>query len=663
MGMIPESTVEQVRNANDIVEVIGGYVPLKRRGREFMACCPFHQEKTPSFTVSPQKQMYYCFGCHKGGDVFKFLCEIENLEYPEAIRRLAERVGIEIEETRDDGMRRSVKDALYHALEVFAQYWHDQLLRSREGLVARKYLEERGVSQESILDFRLGYSPLAWEDSPRQAGVFGVELQHLVDTGLAVAKEASAEGGAHRNDVFSLTTKNCYGRFRGRLMFPICDDQGRVVGFSGRVLYPEQDKMGKYVNSPETPLFHKGNLIFGLHKAKREIMRKGFSVVCEGQLDLIRCHAAGFRNVVAPQGTAFTLAQARLLKRYAPEVVVCFDGDNAGQNAAVKALDVTAEAGLSMRVALLPKEHDPDTYIRTYGAEAFGNFLGQARQFFDFYLAYLANRHSVDSDTGRIAIVQRMGEALLKVNQPLLRDTYSQKTAQLLRVSPRTVLDEFLRCKPRVPSVGGYENLSSVPRYEGNVPSSADNVAVDEDYEDPSEREKWLLVLLLINEEQWDVISGVFQPEWIDHLLVRKIVTTALDMYCAGLYSTHALMDAFPGGMGRDLLLTALVQTERKIPEPCMQLKALLTALRGRYCDRLLRGLQNRMSEPGVSNDVLMDLLRQQNRIRELKKVDLFGEDKTEDAPSESASEIIAEDVPTDVREDPLEDIPKAQEN
>jgi DNA primase len=604
--MIPEVIIDQIRDANDIVEVISAYLPLKKKGSEFVALCPFHNEKTPSFYVVPQKQMFYCHGCHKGGDVFKFLCEYEHIHYPEAIRRLGERIGIDVpEDNSESSLKRSVKESMLRIHEEFTQYWHRQLLTSPEGHIARDYLEKRGVSAQSIEDFRLGYAPKLWEDIPVMAQRLHLDMNHLVESGLALARQSDGKN-----------TSGLYGRFRGRLMFPICDDQGHVIAFSARVLYPD-DKMGKYVNSPETPLFHKGKVIYGLDRAKREITQKKYSIVCEGQLDLISCHAAGFRNVVAPQGTAFTMDQARLLKRFAPEVVLCFDGDNAGQNAIVKAFDILIKSELSMKVLFLPDQHDPDSFIKAYGAEAFGKLLSTAHQFFDFYLAYLCQHHNKDSDSGRLQIVQAMGEALNKADQPLLTDTYAQKTANLLNVSTQTILDQF----KRIPQ---YSERRYTETPVSEEIDKNDEFIDEEEFISPSKQDRWLLKLLLMNESQWNWVSQYFQPEWVENKSVREIITYILDLHTAGEWSQNALLKAFPSPNVQQFLYETLVQTEENIPEKERQLQELLLTLRNKHCDRLLRNVNQQLLKPGISLDEQLQLLQQKERIRQIKSSPLL---------------------------------------
>src|ERR1051326_2086458 len=331
-GFFSTSTLEQIRAASDIVDVIGSYLPLKRAGANFVTLCPFHKEKSPSFNVNPHRQIFHCFGCHKGGDVFAFVQEYENIDFPEAVRRLAERARIPLEFEKDPAGQKTryLKETLLKIHEQIAQRWQGALAGEAGGQVARDYLEKRGVPQEAIKAFRLGYAPEAWDDTVNWARGKGYELPVVEQAGLILRKEGS--------DHF-------YDRFRGRLIFPICDEQGRVIGFSGRVLAGDE-KTAKYVNSPETPIFTKGKVLFALDKAKRAILDAGFAVVCEGQLDLIACHMAGLQNVVAPQGTALTADHCRILKRYVDEVVLCFDGDTAGRRAAARAFDDLLSAGI-----------------------------------------------------------------------------------------------------------------------------------------------------------------------------------------------------------------------------------------------------------------------------------------------------------------------------
>jgi DNA primase len=428
---VPPHTIERIRAANDIVDVIGGYFPLRRAGTNFVALCPFHREKSPSFNVNPQRQIFHCFGCHKGGDVFTFVREYENIAFIDAVRRLAERAGIPLEFENNPAAReaRHLKDSLLDIHEQICQRWQTFLANDAGGQVARDYLARRQVSAEGIQLFRLGCALEAWDDTVNWAKSRGFDPAIMEQSGLIIRKEG---------------TERYYDRFRGRLMFPICDEQGRVVGFSGRVLSGDE-KVAKYVNSPETPIFTKGRLFFGLDKSKRALLDRGIAVICEGQLDLIACFMGGVKNIVAPQGTALTADHARILKRYVKEVVLCFDSDNAGQNAAIRSLDSLLAAELAIRVAVVPAPHDPDSFIREHGGPAFQALVDQAAGFFDFYLDRLCQTHNPASDRGRLAVVQAMAEAVNKTHNAVLTDTCAQKTALRLGVGPDAIRTEFRR--------------------------------------------------------------------------------------------------------------------------------------------------------------------------------------------------------------------------
>src|SRR5208282_6008028 len=413
MAGFSSATLERIRAACDIVDVVGSYLPLKKAGANFVALCPFHKEKTPSFSVNPHRQIFHCFGCHKGGDVFTFIKEYENIGFVDAVRRLADRAKIPIEFDQSPGEQQSrhLKDQLLQIHEQIAQRWQNCLLNEAAGQTARDYLAKRGVSPEAVKLFRLGAAPDAWDDTVNWAKGKGHELTLVEKAGLIISRSETQTPNSETPDAKPQTpaprsqTRNYYDRFRGRLIFPICDEQGRVIGFSGRVLSGDE-KTAKYVNSPESPIFTKGRVMFGLDKSKRALLDKRCAIICEGQLDLIACYMGGVTNVVAPQGTALTADHARILKRYVEEVVLCFDSDNAGQNAAMRSLDILLAAGLAIRVATVPAPHDPDSFIKEFGGGAFAALIENARGFFDYYLDRLCALHDAAADRGRRAIVQ-----------------------------------------------------------------------------------------------------------------------------------------------------------------------------------------------------------------------------------------------------------------
>jgi DNA primase len=590
-GLFSQATLEQIRAASDIVDVIGSYVPLKRAGANWVALCPFHKEKTPSFNVHPAKQIFHCFGCHKGGDVFTFVKEYENIGFADAVRRLAERakIPLEFEKSAPDTQARHIKDQLLQVHEQITQRWQAALANDAAGQIARDYLAKRGVSDEAVKLFRLGYAPDVWDDTVNWAKTKGHELPLMEKAGLILRKEGS--------DHF-------YDRFRGRLMFPICDEQGRVIAFSGRVLSGDE-KTAKYVNSPETPIFTKSKVFFGLDKSKRALLDAGFALICEGQLDLIACYMAGVQNVVAPQGTAFTADHARILRRYVDEAVLCFDSDEAGQNAAVRALDALLASGLAIRVVVVPAPHDPDSFIKERGADSFRKLLNNAEGFFDYYLHRLCTTNEISTDKGRLTVLRAMAEAVQKTGSAVLVDKYAQITALRLGVTPDAVRAEFKRLSgkktARIESVEDIAGMSAA--------------AVQ-----PSAQEFWLLKLLLLHEDlvRWAAIH--LNPEWVQHQVVREIVLRRITAQSQETWTNlAAFLDQFESAEAQGLI-TAATAENRAIPDPDRQLSDLATRLRNQHFDRQLAGLTQRSNQPEASEEERIRLLRQQQELRNLKR-------------------------------------------
>lgn len=435
-GPIPEQSIDDVRARTDIVELVGEHVTLKKRGRDFWGCCPFHREKTPSFKVSSEYQSFHCFGCGKSGNAFSFLMEFENLDFPAAVRVLAERVGIVIpersnEDREEASRRRSRQEQLLEILDSAAR-WYAQLLQSEDGAPARQYLESRGVPGEVISDFGLGYARDAWDAVMQWASRRNYSAEMIEAAGLLSRNEEK---------------DHCYDRFRGRLMFPIHDHLGRVVGFSGRTLNPE-DKGAKYINTPEGELFHKSRLLYGLHRARRTFREHGFALVCEGQLDVIACHRAGLTNAVAPQGTAFTEDQAHMLKRFAAHVSFAFDADSAGQEAAVRSIQVALQANLETSAVHIPEGEDPDSILQAQGSEALAALVQQRLEGFDFLLQVARHEHPGNSPADTTAIVEDLLPALCALDNPVRQSAQISWLAKHIGVpedAVRQAVDRRLR--------------------------------------------------------------------------------------------------------------------------------------------------------------------------------------------------------------------------
>ena len=597
-GLFSSANLEQIRAASDIVDVIGSYLPLKRAGANFVALCPFHKEKTPSFNVNPNRQIFHCFGCHKGGDVFTFVKEYENVDFPEAVRRLADRAKIPLEHEKNAGEQQSrhIKERLLQIHEQIAQRWQSALANEASGQIARDYLARRGVPDEAVKLFRLGFAPDLWDDTVNWAKSKGHELALVEQAGLILRKQ---DGDSY------------YDRFRGRLMFPICDEQGRVIGFSGRVLSGDE-KTAKYVNSPETPIFTKSKVFFGLDKSKRAVLEAGYAIVCEGQLDLIACFMAGVQNVVAPQGTAFTADHARILRRYVEEVVLCFDSDEAGQNATVRSLDNLLASGLAVRVAVVPAPHDPDSFIKASGGPAFKQLIERAEGFFDYYLNRLCATNEVTTDKGRLAVLRGMAEAVHKTGNVVLVDKYAQKTALRLGVTPDAVRAEFRKLsRARAPAPEPVEP----PVEESASPQRH------------STHEYWLLKLLLQHDDLVAWAAAHLDPGWVQHPLVRQIVSKRLAAHAKDTWSSlAAFLDECETPELRSLV-TETTAEPRPIPNPAQQLSDVALRLRNQFIDRQFGVLMQRANQPEVSEAERNDLLRQQQELRRLKRQPIQGGD------------------------------------
>jgi DNA primase len=415
------------------VEVIGTYFPLKRAGSTFKALCPFHQEKTPSFTVSPSRQTFHCFGCGAGGSVFRFVMDYEHLDFPAAVKKLATRVGIPVIEERgissgDEDRQQETRRALLQLHGEAAEWFHENLVKKKAGEFAREYLKGRGIDKRIAKDWQIGFAPESWDAFLSWALERGYQQRLLLESGLVTRRE---EGD-----------NKAYDRFRNRIMFPIHNDVGEVIAFSGRILAKEAEA-AKYVNSPETPLFRKGRVLFGLHKTKRGLIEADCAIVCEGQLDLITLFEAGISNVVAPQGTAFTEQQARILKRFVSEVVLCFDADAAGQKAAERSLDALLQNNLVVRVAEMPTGEDPDSMVRKRGREEFEKLVSGARDFFDWWIERETRAADMDSLSAKMQLAQRLAETIGRVQDPMMRGEVANRASARIGV-PRGDFDRLL---------------------------------------------------------------------------------------------------------------------------------------------------------------------------------------------------------------------------
>jgi len=514
----PPELLETIQSHNDIVEVVSRYLPLKKAGSTYKALCPFHSEKTPSFFVNPQRQIFHCFGCGAGGDVFSFLMRQDGLTFPEAVRQLAERAGIPLPEFGKEEL--SHRDRLLKLHALAADFYHWGLVKSKNGEIARSYLAKRKISAETIAAFRLGYAQPSWDSFLNHALKKGYSLDLIVEGGLAI-RRAEKEGA--------------YDRFRQRLIVPVCDSQGRVVAFGGRVIDPstrvpasagdaslrvsswerkeELHRQPKYINSPETPLFRKGQMLFGLHLAREAIAAAGEAILGEGYFDVIRAHQEGVKNMVCSQGTAFTEVQAQIFKRYTETVVTAFDADPAGIEASLRGLAIFLQKNFEVRIALLPAGDDPDSFIAREGAEAFRRAVKSAAPLIDFKLSELCRRHDVRTDRGKLKVLKEMLETIGLIESAVLKDSYVKKLASALGVSEAAVGEELQ--KRRSPA---------------SAPKAAAPPAP------PAEKCEVLLLTFIINNDKvLKSINEAFDPEDFSPSL-RPIAEAAVELAREGRF-------------------------------------------------------------------------------------------------------------------------------
>jgi DNA primase len=420
----PQTFIDDLKRQADIVRVVQDYVQLKKKGANWMACCPFHKEKTPSFSVSPAKEIFYCFGCHKGGSVFTFVMEIERVAFPEAIKIVADKVGMPLPKMLDDSRfeaRRQESDLVIQLNSWAMEWWQQQLESSNEGRIAREYLKERGITEETQKAFRLGYAPDSWESLSTFLRNKGAPQEHIDRSGLVAKKEE---------------TNRSYDRFRGRLMFPVLDVQGRPIAFGGRTLKNED---AKYINSPETAAYVKGRNLFGLNLTRDEIRRQGFAILVEGFLDLIVPYQVGVRNVVASLGTALTSDQAKLLRRFAPKVVVNYDGDRAGIQAAKKSIEILLAEDLEVKVLVLPDNADPDEYIRKFGVTEYQQQRAQAQPHIQFVIESALRDRNLHRPAEKAEAVEEVLPYIRAVNSRIQKREYFDMAMDALGIDRENV--------------------------------------------------------------------------------------------------------------------------------------------------------------------------------------------------------------------------------
>ena len=509
-----EELIEEVRLKNDIVDVISGYVKLQKKGSSYFGLCPFHNEKSPSFSVSRQKQMYYCFGCGEGGNVFTFLMEYENYSFTEAVKVLADRAGVELPEveySKEARERADLKSALLEINKLAAKYFYAQL-KSPQGEKAYTYLKDRQLSDGTITAFGLGYSNKYSDDLYKYLKAKGYSDQLLMKAGLITIDE---KHGA-------------YDKFWNRVMFPIMDANNRVIGFGGRVM---GDGKPKYLNSPETPVFDKSRNLYGLHRARSS--RKPYFLLCEGYMDVIALHQAGFTNAVASLGTALTSGHASLIKRYVDEVYLTYDSDDAGTRAALRAMPILKEVGITARVIRMDPYKDPDEFIKNLGAEAFEERISKARNGFMFGLEILEREYDMNSPEGKTAFMCEAAKRLNQFDEEIERNNYIEAVAKNHHVNP----PDLRKLVSRMAVQTGLAKPVERPRSTVNR---------EKDKEDGQLKSQRILLTWMIEKESiFTQIKKYIVPEDFTENLYRTVARLLYEQYDAKAVNPAQIMNHF----------------------------------------------------------------------------------------------------------------------
>ena len=612
---IPDDKIEEVRSATDIVDVLSAYVKLKKRGKNYVGLCPFHTEKTPSFTVSAEKQMYHCFGCGKGGNAFTFVMEMEKISFVEAVRSLADKAGIVLpSDSQASAAEETDAERLYAITKFAGRYFYDNL-RSAEGQVALAYFRGRGFTDETIRIFGLGYALNSWDAFVTHARSEGLAPADLVKAGLARMRDDGS----------------LYDYFRGRAIFPIVSPAARVLGFGARKMRDDDPIAGKYINSPESPIYNKSRVLFGLSHSKDAIRQEDAALMVEGYADLITLFQAGVQHVVASSGTALTREQLALISRYTRNLVLVYDADSAGSSAMIRGIDLTLEEGLDVRIVELPQGEDPDSFVRAHGGKEFLRLVADSVSFIDFKARQLVNAGYFSSPEGKTKAIRSIVESIARIKDELKRNLFIKDVSQKYDIYESILhreVEQILARARKEPWTGpAEENRQS--RAEG-IPASDGAPALRP--VPPEERD----ILKLFLEGDRDIIGfvlGSITLQDFSDARVRAIVQIVLEMVEErGTVDANSvvtqLTDESLKGLVSDVALSRYelskgwVEMEKEIEEPSsMQIaRDAVLAIRRKALRRALEANQQALREASRAGRDAMPLMRRHQELVQLLK-------------------------------------------
>ena len=623
--LIPDHKVDEVRAATDIVEVVGEYVRLKRRGSNYIGLCPFHQEKTPSFNVNPEMGIFKCFGCGSGGDGFRFLMQVENIGFVEAVRSLADRAGITLPESQEEHREQSESESIHNALRFAGRFFFDQLTQTEEGKPALEYLTQRGFTPATIKKYGLGYAPLGWDALLTAAGKEPIKAEMLEKAGLVIPRK---DGSGH------------YDRYRDRVIFPIFSHVGKVIGFGGRILKPADDQP-KYINSPETRVYHKSRVLYGLYQAKRAIRKREEVLLVEGYTDVISLHQSGIDHAVATSGTALTAEQIKMIKRYAQRVLVLYDADSAGANAALRGIDLLLEKGLTVYALELPEGDDPDSYVREHGGLAFEEYLQTKRKDFVQFIYDISHRNGQwDTPEGQGRVTRSIVESIALMPDATMHEPFIRRASHVLKVPDIPLFETLSECLRN----RKHKRSRSAPAAQPEAPPlpdpeayfSQESQAPVEPLRMPLPEEKMLLRLMLDHGAPLvEFIMGNMAMEEFTPGPVRHTIDAILSMYEAGKVNRHRLVEGTFGADVKDLVTELLVhqhepsrnwERRKKISvprfneDPTESAASTMTQLKLDRVKEALATLKREIYEAQHAGMDLKPLLKERMALQQLQK-------------------------------------------
>ncbi len=620
---IPEEKIEEIRNSADIVDLVSGYVQLKKRGKNFIGLCPFHQEKTPSFTVSQDKQIFHCFGCHVGGNAFKFLMEFKSISFIEAVEEVAESVGITIQ--KEDSISGELKNELetYYEINVTAaRFFSDNLLKNSAGKIAAEYLSKRNLKQSTQKIFGLGYALQGWDEFVNLAKANNIDLEMANKLGLIDKKD----GGGY------------YDKFRDRIIFPIFSTNGRVIGFGGRILQ-KNTETAKYLNSPESPVYQKRRSLYGLYHAKDEIRKLDKAILVEGYMDLISLYQFGVKNVVASSGTALTEEQAQLLSRFTRNLVVLFDADAAGQNAAMRSIEILLKHDFEIKILSLPNGEDPDTFINKNGKDAFDEVLLKAQSFLDYQSSrYEAMGWFADASKQTEAI-RELVKSIALVNDELKRTILIKNIARKFRLRENLIETELGKELNKNFS----RDLRSSRALSARTQEKIDKVIVEDQKENSLEKE-FIKLLFEGNEAVIGYILDNVPPEDFKTDKFRYIAEIICDAYKKNIVSPSAYIEKIDDPDIKNFILNLTmkeesisekvweeyVSDERRNQNLIRYTHDTLKKYRLQFFDEQIRDANAQMSKAENESQQLL-LLKKLKELNEERKEFLNSEDPLND--------------------------------